>query len=332
MDDVAQQGSFLYEVLDEMTREFVSRKADETRGLLKRTAQNILAIGRNLQEVKERLPHGQFLPWLQTEFAMSERHARNFMHVAARFENKAEIIADLSVTVIYELAAPSTSEAVIEQVESKQIPSTLEAIRAAKEAELQAREAEQQVRAEAQRTQQALFSLRGETQAQQETIAQLTRDIEALQERIADLSTQTAQITEREKPGAPPGITAQLESLRQQVQQLTQQRDVLTEQVAQLGEEARAAALKRGEEEQERRIRLHWFRLTNTFQASLRSLLAEWPSPLDTQAFEADDWARLAQIKALARRFLAECDELTGGPGSMVVDGATTPVEETSNA
>jgi hypothetical protein len=330
MDDVAQQGSFSYALPDEMTREFVSRKAHETRGLLKRTAQNILAIGRNLQEVKERLPHGQFLVWLQAEFAMSERHARNFMHVATRFGTKPEIIADLSLTVIYALAAPSTSQAVIDQVESKQIPSTLEAIRAAKEAERQAREAEQQARAEAQRTQQALFSLREETQVQQETIAQLTCDIEALQERIVVLSTQTVQINEGEQPGIPLEITAELEALRQRVQQLTQQRNVLTQQVMQLGEEARAAALKRDEEEQDRRIRLHWFRLTNTFQASLRSLLAEWPSPVDTQAFEADDWARLAQIKALARRFLAECDALTGGPGNMVVDSSAIPTEETS--
>src|SRR5258707_9221360 len=121
-----------------MTRAFGSRKADGTRGLLKRTAQHILAIGRNLHEVKERLPHGQFLAWLQAEFAMSERQARNFMHVATRFGTKPEILADLSLTVIYALAAPSTSQAVIDQVESKQISPTLEAIRAAKEAERQA--------------------------------------------------------------------------------------------------------------------------------------------------------------------------------------------------
>src|SRR5260370_2658783 len=144
MDDVHQRGSCSYELPDEMTRAFVSRKAEEARRLLKRTAQHILAIGRNLHEVKERSPHGQFLAWLQAEFAMSERQARNFMHVATRFGTKPEILADLSLTVIYALAAPSTSQAVIEQVESKQISPTLEAIRAAKEAEQQAREAKQQ--------------------------------------------------------------------------------------------------------------------------------------------------------------------------------------------
>ncbi len=135
---MSPQPAFDYDALDEAIRGFMRHKADETRGLLKRTARHVLAIGRNLQEVKDRLPHGQFLAWLQAEFGMSERHARNFMHVAARFENKAEIIADLSLTIIYALAAPSTSQAVIEQVESKQISPTLETIRAAKEAERQA--------------------------------------------------------------------------------------------------------------------------------------------------------------------------------------------------
>src|SRR5258706_4954862 len=144
------------------------------------------------------------------------------------------------------MAAPSTSQAVIDQVESKQISPTLEAIRAAKEAERQAREAEQQAHAEVQRTQQALCSLREEMQAQQETIAQLTSDIDALQERLADLSIQAASITEGEQPGAAPAITTPVEALRQQVQHLTQQRDILMQQVTQLGEE-----------EQDRRIRLH---------------------------------------------------------------------------
>lgn len=320
--DMNQSPAFDYEILAEETRSFVQRKADETRGLLRRTAQNVIAIGRNLQAVKDHLPHGQFLPWLQTEFAMTERHARNFMHAAARFGNKPEIIADLSVTVIYELAAPATPEAVIEQVERKQIPPTLEAIKAAREGERQAREAEELAR-------QVLLTLQKEAQAQQEIIARLTCDIEALQERIVLLTTQTAHINEGEPPERGRESREEVEALRQQVQQLTQQRDFLTQQVVQLGEEARAAALKRDEEEQDRRIRLRWFRVTNTFQSSLRSVLAEWPSPLDTQAFEASDWARLAQIKALIRRFLVECDALTGGPGNMVVDGSAIPPEET---
>src|SRR5260370_21302787 len=51
MDDVAQQGSCSYELPDEMTRAFVSRKADETRRLLKRTAQHTPATPRHLHQL-----------------------------------------------------------------------------------------------------------------------------------------------------------------------------------------------------------------------------------------------------------------------------------------
>ena len=41
-----QPPAFDYETLDDEIRSFVQRKTDETRGLLRRTAQNVIAIGR----------------------------------------------------------------------------------------------------------------------------------------------------------------------------------------------------------------------------------------------------------------------------------------------
>jgi hypothetical protein len=87
MSDQVQQTAFSYEALDEETRQFVQRKTDEIHGLLKRTAENIIKIGQHLQMVKERLPHGQFLSWIETEFAMSRWTAQNFMRVADKFGN-----------------------------------------------------------------------------------------------------------------------------------------------------------------------------------------------------------------------------------------------------
>lgn len=331
---MSPQPAFDYDALDEATRIFVRYKAEETRGLLKRTARHVLAIGRNLQEVKDRLPHGQFLTWLQAEFGMSERHARNFMRVAARFGDKSEIIADLSVTILYELAAPSTPDTVVEQVENGIIPATLEAIRAAKEAERQAKEEEQQARVQAPLTLEHLFSFQEMSEGERATVVQVLHETGGLQEHSPASPTQSVQSHSKavEQPLVAAQVTAQLEALREQIQHLTEQRDVLVLQVTQLGEEARASSLKRDEGEPERRIRLNWFRITNAFQASIRALLAEWPSPLDTRAFEAEDWHRLAQIKELARRFLAECDALTGGSGRMVVDGSTIPADETARS
>lgn len=314
MSEQMAQVPFAYEALDETTRTFLLRKADETRGLLKRTAQNIILIGRNLQEVKTVLPYGHFLAWLHAEFAMTERHARNFMHVAARFGNRSEIISDLSVTVIYELAAPSTSEAVIARVASGEVPPTIAAIQAA-------RQAEQQAHQEAEQAQLTLFALQEDLHAQEATIAALKREHETLLERLRASPERTAS----EPVSQPPELVSQLEALQQQVQQLSREREALEQQVARLGEEARTSALKQQEGDQARHIRLNWYRITSTFQASVRSLLAAWPSPLDTHVFEAEDWHRLTEVKAITRRLLAECEALTAGPARMIVESTTVP-------
>lgn len=77
---------------------------------------DVVEIGRTLIQVKERLGHGNFLPWLKTEFGWAERTARNFMSVAERFGAKPAIVADLPLGVVYRLAAPSTPDAVREQI------------------------------------------------------------------------------------------------------------------------------------------------------------------------------------------------------------------------
>jgi chromosome segregation ATPase len=158
---------------------------------------------------------------------------------------------------------------------------------------------------------QQLSTLREETQEKEATIERLTGEITQLQQQIAAHSSPRAEIKEVEKFVVPPEVKAQVESLQQRLRDLTQQRDTLAGQAAQLGEEARATAQKRGEEEQERRIRLNWYRVTGEFQTSVVKILSQWPSPLDTLAFEADDWARLSQTKEVAQRFLAECAALT---------------------
>jgi hypothetical protein len=64
---------------------------------LSRTVENIIEIGRDLTLAKERLGHGNFLAWLDTEFRMSDQTARNFMNVARRF-SKSQSLLDLPMT------------------------------------------------------------------------------------------------------------------------------------------------------------------------------------------------------------------------------------------
>ncbi|WP_010236351.1 DUF3102 domain-containing protein [Clostridium arbusti] len=51
------------------------------------TAQNIIEIGKRLIKVKENLPHGEFLPYLETKVEFTRQSANKFMRVAKEFGN-----------------------------------------------------------------------------------------------------------------------------------------------------------------------------------------------------------------------------------------------------
>lgn len=109
---VVVQPGFDYAPLAAKTASKVKEAADRIRQAVKRTLEDIIAVGNDLLAVKETLPHGQFTPWLRAEFGWTERTARNFMAVAEQFGPKKEIISDLRIdpTAAYLLAAPSAPD------------------------------------------------------------------------------------------------------------------------------------------------------------------------------------------------------------------------------
>jgi hypothetical protein len=98
---------------------FVREAADRIRSRMTHSAQSIIEIGRDLIRVKERLGHGNFLPWIDREFRMTEKTAERFMSVAERFGDKFDSVSTLGLTALYELAAPSTPEEVRSEVEAR---------------------------------------------------------------------------------------------------------------------------------------------------------------------------------------------------------------------
>ena len=289
-----QASSFSYEILDEPTRQFVEQKAYETHGLLIKTAESVLLIGQNLRGVKERLPHGQFLSWIEAEFGMSRWTAHHFMQVADKLEDKWGKFHHLPVSVLYELASPSTSEEVIEQVAQGEVAATRDAIAAA-------RTAERKARAEQQLAQQELATMREQWQRQQRTIEDFSQQIIKLQEQIATLSSRVV----------PPEVQERLDRVQQQLRIATQQRNALAQEVRRLADEAKMAAQAHGQGDEQRRIHLNWSSITETFRTTTNKLLSQWPSWLDTLAFEADDWTRLSQTKEAANRVIKECLSLS---------------------
>lgn len=93
--------------------------AERIRGRMQLAAESIIEVGRELIEQKKALGHGNFLPWIEAEFGMSDRTARRFISVANNMSGKLASLSNLGREAIYALAAPETPPEVREQVEER---------------------------------------------------------------------------------------------------------------------------------------------------------------------------------------------------------------------
>ena len=93
--------------------------AERVKIRINRTVEDIIEIGRNLIEVKESLPHGEFGKWIELEFGMSQPLAYNFIQTYKRFGNGNYNNYKFQPTVLYALAAPSTPDTIIEKAQEK---------------------------------------------------------------------------------------------------------------------------------------------------------------------------------------------------------------------
>ena len=110
-----EQKKFDYAELEAEISQFVRQQTGEIQALVKRTAQDIIEIGQKLNAVKEKLKHGSFTDWIETEFHWSYPTAARFMQVADRFGSQIYQIDKFAPSAMYELAAPSTSKQALEE-------------------------------------------------------------------------------------------------------------------------------------------------------------------------------------------------------------------------
>jgi hypothetical protein len=94
----------------------MSEHAIAIRDLGKRSIDNVIEIGRRLTEAKAIAGHGEFGPWLDREFAWTERTAQNFMRVYELSKTKCVSDLNLPLAGLYLLAAPSTPERARDEV------------------------------------------------------------------------------------------------------------------------------------------------------------------------------------------------------------------------
>lgn len=109
---MSQMPLFDYAALDPQTGALARQRAQEIQALLRRSAGDIIAIGRKLAEVKARLAHGQFLDWLNAEFGWHRCTANRFMQVAEEFSSlEVSQFATFAPSALYLLASPSAPQA-----------------------------------------------------------------------------------------------------------------------------------------------------------------------------------------------------------------------------
>lgn len=118
-DQTTVELSYDYNTIPEEHREALRRSALTIKPRLKRAAEDIFVIGRELMAVKMRLPHGTYTNWLDIEFGLSDRMAQRFMGVAERLGAKSDKLSVLPPSTLYLLAAPSTPDEAIATVEQQ---------------------------------------------------------------------------------------------------------------------------------------------------------------------------------------------------------------------
>lgn len=73
---------------------------------LKRNVFNsVVEIGQRLNEAKELLPHGEWLPWLETRVQFSERTAQKYMAMAREYADNPQLVSDLGSEKAFALLA-----------------------------------------------------------------------------------------------------------------------------------------------------------------------------------------------------------------------------------
>ena len=100
--------NFEYGILDAETQMVVQQRTNEVKTLMRRTSQDVIAIGQKLIEVKQHLGHGNFMNWLKSEFNWSVSTATKFMQVGEQFKFINFTNLNITVSELYLLAAFST--------------------------------------------------------------------------------------------------------------------------------------------------------------------------------------------------------------------------------
>ena len=105
--------TFDYDALPKKDIQFVKQTTREVNLLLERSTGDIIAIGQKLIEMKDRLGHGHWRAWLQTQWPLDISLANRWMNVARKCGQFPHL--KIPRSTLYLLAANSTPDTLREE-------------------------------------------------------------------------------------------------------------------------------------------------------------------------------------------------------------------------
>jgi hypothetical protein len=96
--------------------EVLQRQADKIRKLDRSMTETVIELGRELIDVKNKLPHGQFGKWLESECRFDKRSAQNYINAAQLAEGKNETVSLLPPALVYKLASKTAPAEIVSDV------------------------------------------------------------------------------------------------------------------------------------------------------------------------------------------------------------------------
>jgi hypothetical protein len=91
-------------------------QANLIKNIIVKTTADLIEIGRNLIAAGDRLKHGLFIPWVETEIGIRGRTAQRYMALARLAEKKSDSVSLLLPTTAHRLAAKSAPPEVVAHV------------------------------------------------------------------------------------------------------------------------------------------------------------------------------------------------------------------------
>lgn len=156
----------------------------------------ILTIGRCLNEAKDMLPHGEWLPWLAEKVGYSEKTAQNFMRLAREFSNP-QALADLGATKALKLLALPQEEREKFVEDHNVIDMTTRQLEQAIKERDEARKAAEAAKAEANTAEQARAKMAEDMALLNARLAGAREDQEMAMQATARLEQELAELKNR---------------------------------------------------------------------------------------------------------------------------------------